>query len=192
MNFEELREIGKIWILMGVFSTCFFASCGQSQTGPPETATPVTHTKPVSHEMEPANVIMDREIEIGEDYSEDLEGSGFSESDENDMNRFERDDSIEYTEDIPPPQQPAENPNSPTQEVSFNTPVDPNPEVALNATSPSLSDQAKSSEFPEKSDPAESTDDDDETTPFFAAQADDETDADDFSDQLTDDTDDHA
>lgn len=190
MNYEELRGVGKIWILMGVFSACFFVSCGQSQNNPPETVTPVTHTKPVSHDIEPRPVSLDSENDTGEIYSEDHEGSGYSESDFDDMERNEPTES-EYTEDIPPPQQPAEDPDSPTHEVSSNTDASPNPEVALNATSGSPSDQDNDSpaESPETPGPAEDQNDEDETSPLLAAQTDDDTDADDFSVEIDDDAD---
>ena len=189
MNYEELRGVGKIWVLMGVFSTCFFVGCGESQNNPPESVTPVTLTKPVPPEMEPRPVSLDGEYDSIDTYSEELEGSGYAESDFNEMDRNEPG---EYPEDIPPPQQPAEEYETPTQEVSSNTQENPNPEVALSATSGSTSgqDQDSPAESPQPTGPAEANqNNEDDTTPLFAAQTDDDTDADDFSSEFSDDED---
>ncbi len=103
MDYDELREVGKIWILMAVFSTCFFASCGQSQTGPTESATPVAHTKPGSPDMESRSVSTHNEYSAGDSYSEELEGSGFGSSDFDDRGRIRENQAEKYPEDIPRP-----------------------------------------------------------------------------------------
>jgi len=103
MDYNELREVGKIWILMGVFSTCFFASCGQSQTAPPESVTQVTHTKPATPDFESRSVSTHNEYDTSDSYSEDLEGSGFGESDYDYRGRNGSTQSEKYPEDIPRP-----------------------------------------------------------------------------------------
>ena len=105
MNYEELREIGKVWILMGVFSTCFFASCGQNPTTPPESVTPVTHTPPEPQNREPIRTSIESSYQdtgVDSGYSEDLEGSGFGTKDHDERYRQYIEVSKDYPEDIPP------------------------------------------------------------------------------------------
>ncbi len=103
MDYDELREVGKVWILMAVFSTCFFASCGQSQTGPQESVTPISHTKPASPDIASRSVNIHNDYDAGDSYSEELEGSGFGRSDYDDRKRNGGDQSEKYPEDIPRP-----------------------------------------------------------------------------------------
>ena len=183
MSYEDLREFGKIWILMGVFSTCFFASCGQSPTNSQESVTPVSHTQPVSREVEPTPVSMEREFEQNHavsEYSEDLEGSGFSDPDYEDREQFGHDGEGGYREEMPPVPESVENSDPPTQEVSSNTLPTDQPEVAHRATSsPGEQPQTDGPVVPENesADSSETSDD----SPLFAAQVDDDSAADDFS-----------
>jgi len=167
MDYNELREVGKIWILMGVFSTCFFASCGQNPTSPPKAATPVTHTKQGIHDLVPQPVTIDQEYETEDTYSEDLEGSGYSESDFGDFDQ----DIPEFTEDIPRPAELSEKPDGEAQEVSFNIPEMQNAEVALNATSGPAPDQNNSAEPQEAYIPDEENQTDSDYLTFFAEPA---------------------
>ena len=161
MDYHELREVGKIWILMGVFSTCFFASCGQNPTSTPESATPVSHTKPVAHDITPQPVNFEGEYEPDEVYSEDYEGTG---NDGLEADGLEG-EIPEYTEDIPKPSD-----NAP-QEVSSNTPRQPNTEVALDSTPGSAPEKESIPDSPDSTNT-----DNDASIIFLAEQGDEESD----------------
>ena len=183
MDYNELREFGKIWILMGVFSTCFFASCGQNPASPPESATPVSHTKTVSPTVDPSPVDLEEDYESTEIYSEDHEGTGFGETDFDDLER----EIPEYTEDIPRPTQPSDDTQQSPQEVSSNTQPSPYPEVAFHATSAHPVGQDNSAESQEGT-ISEDQNSSDDASSHFAVQADEEIDSEEFAEDSDDDT----
>lgn len=71
MKPDEVISVGKHWLWMTIFSTCLFASCGETNRQPSEPTLPVPQAQAVSFQYEP-DIIPEKVVQTTDHL--DLEG----------------------------------------------------------------------------------------------------------------------
>lgn len=100
MKHDEVISVGKHWLWMAVFSTCFFVSCGETNHQSTEPALPESQAQSVSFQYEP-DIIPEQEVQRTDHL--DLEGfKEFPDPDPEDLEleRFKDDETLIEEEEI--------------------------------------------------------------------------------------------
>lgn len=99
MRPDEVISVGKHWLWMTVFSTCLFASCGETNRQPQEPASPEPQAQAVQARYDREDIRAEDVEEIHELEFDQLEKFSDSDFDESDFEDLERFDDLERFED---------------------------------------------------------------------------------------------